>query len=171
MKTNEILKLIGDKEFLDKIYQFSYRRCNTSYEAEDLCSDIILAVISAVHSKESIENFYAFVWTIARRVYADYSEKRNKLRQTVSVENGDLLLATKENEIDLFLEESAEQEQIKKIFAEISFLSKAYREVMVLYYIDEMKVKDIALKIGINETTVKQRLFLRVIQSEKRLKL
>lgn len=159
MKTNEILKFIGDKEFLDKIYQFSYRRCNTSYEAEDLCSDIILTVISAVHNQESIDNFYAFVWTIARRVYADYSEKRNQTRQTVSIENGDLLLATKENEIDLFLEEATEQEQIKKIFAEISFLSKAYREVMVLYYIDEMKVKDIALKLGINETTVKQRLF------------
>ena len=159
MKTNEILKLIGDKEFLDKIYQFSYRRCNTSYEAEDLCSDIILAVISAVHNQESIENFYAFVWTIARRVYADYSKKRNQTRQTISIENGDLLLAAKENEIDSFIEESAEQEQIKKIFAEISFLSKAYREVMVLYYLDEMKVKDIALKLGINETTVKQRLF------------
>ena len=159
MKTNEILKLIGDKEFLDKIYHFSYRRCNTSYEAEDLCSDIILAVISAVHNQESIENFYAFVWAIARRVYADYSEKRNQTRQTISIENGDLLLAAKENEIDNFIEESAEQEQIKKIFAEISFLSKAYREVMVLYYIDEMKVKDIALKLGINETTVKQRLF------------
>ena len=159
MKANEILKLIGDKEFLDKIYQFSYRRCNTSYEAEDLCSDIILAVISAVHIQESIENFYAFVWTIARRVYADYSEKRNHTRQTISIENGDLLLAAKENEIDNFIEEAAEQEQLKKIFAEISFLSKAYREVMVLYYIDEMKVKDIALKLGINETTVKQRLF------------
>ena len=159
MKTNEILKLIGDKEFLDKIYQFSYRRCNTSYEAEDLCSDIILAVISAVHNQEGIENFYAFVWTIARRVYADYSEKRNQASKTVSIENGDLLLAAKENEIDSFIEEAAEQEQIKKIFAEISFLSKAYREVMVLYYLDEMKVKDIALKLGINETTVKQRLF------------
>ncbi len=159
MKTNEILKLIGDKEFLDKIYQFSYRRCNTSYEAEDLCSDIILAVISAVHNQESIENFYAFVWTIARRVYADYSEKRNQTRQTISIENSDLLLAAKENEIDSFIKEATEQEQIKKIFAEISFLSKAYREVMVLYYLDEMKVKDIALKLGINETTVKQRLF------------
>ena len=74
MKTNEILKLIGDKEFLDKIYQFSYRRCNTSYEAEDLCSDIILTVISAVHKQEQIENFYAFVWTVARRVYADNSK-------------------------------------------------------------------------------------------------
>lgn len=159
MKTNETLKLIGDKEFLDKIYQFSYRRCNTSYEAEDLCSEIILAVISAVHNQESIENFYAFVWIIARRVYADYSEKRNQTRQTISIENSDLLLATKENEIDSFIEEAAEQKQIKKIFAEISFLSKAYREVMVLYYIDEIKVKDIALKLGINETTVKQRLF------------
>lgn len=159
MEANEILKLIGDKEFLDKIYQFSYRRCNTSYEAEDLCSDIILAVISAVHNQESIENFYGFVWTIARRVYADYSEKRNQASKTVSIENGDLLLAAKENEIDSFIEEAAEQEQIKKIFAEISFLSKAYREVMVLYYLDEMKVKDIALKLGINETTVKQRLF------------
>lgn len=159
MKTNEILKLIGDKEFLDKIYQFSYRRCNTSYEAEDLCSDIILAVISAVHNQESIENFYAFVWTIARRVYADYSEKRNQTRQTIIIENSDLLLAAKENEIDSFIEEAAEQEQIKKIFVDISFLSKAYREVMVLYYLDEMKVKDIALKLGINETAVKQRLF------------
>ncbi len=159
MKTNEILKLIGDKEFLDKIYQFSYRRCNTSYEAEDLCSDIILAVISAVHKQERIENFYAFVWTVARRVYADHCEKRNSVRQTISMENGDYAIAAKENEIDSFIEETAEQEQIKKIFAEISFLSKAYREVMVLYYLDEMKVKDIAKKLGINETTVKQRLF------------
>lgn len=159
MKTSEILKLIGDKAFLDKIYQFSYRRCNTSYEAEDLCSDIILAVISAVKTRESIENVYAFVWTVARRAYADYSKQRNKLWQTVSIENSDLSLSAKENEIDSFIEETAEREQIKKIFAEISFLSKAYREVMVLFYIDELKVKDIALKLGINETTVKQRLF------------
>lgn len=159
MKTNEILKLIGDKAFLDKIYQFSYRRCNTSYEAEDLCSDIILAVISAVHKQEQIENFYAFVWTVARRVYADYCEKRNSVRQTISMENGDYAIAAKENEIDSFIEETAEQEQIRKIFAEISFLSKAYREVMVLYYLDEMKVKDISKKLNISETTVKQRLF------------
>lgn len=159
MKTNEILKLISDKALLDKIYQFSYRRCNTSYEAEDLCSDIILTVISAVHKQEQIENFYAFVWTVARRVYADYCEKRNSVRQTISMENGDYAIAAKENEIDSFIEETAEQEQIRKIFAEISFLSKAYREVMVLYYLDEMKVKDISKKLNISETTVKQRLF------------
>lgn len=159
MKTNEILKLIGDKAFLDKIYQFSYRRCNTSYEAEDLCSDIILAVISAVHKQESIENFYAFVWTVARRIYADFCENRTKLRQVYSEDALNFELSEKENGIDRLIEKTSDRETLKRIFAEIAFLAKAYREVMVLYYLDEMKVKDIAKKLGINETTVKQRLF------------
>ena len=159
MKTNEILKRIGDREFLNKIYQFSYCRCNTSYEAEDLCSDIIFAVIVAIHKQERIENFYAFVWAIAHRVYADYSQKRNVERQMYNIENSDLVLTSKENEIDEFIGEVAEQEQISRIFSEIAFLSKAYREVMVMYYIDELKVKDIAAKLNINETAVKQRLF------------
>lgn len=159
MKTNEPLKLLDDKDFLDKIYHFSYHRCNTSFEAEDLCSDIIIAVISAIHKQERIENFYAFVWTVARRVYADYCEKRNEERQVFSIENSDLMLASKENEIDEFIEKAAEQEQISRIFKEIAFLSKAYREVMVMFYIDELKVKDIAARLNINETTVKQRLF------------
>ncbi len=159
MKMNEILKLLDDKDFLDKIYHFSYHRCNTSVEAEDLCSDIVLAVISAIHKQEQIENFYAFVWTIARRVYADYCKNRNAKCQVFSIENSELILASKENEIDEFIEEVAEQEQISRIFKEIAFLSKAYREVMVMFYIDELKVKDIAIKLNINETTVKQRLF------------
>ena len=159
MKTNETLKLLDDKDFLDKIYHFSYHRCNTSIEAEDLCSDIVLAVISAIHKQERIDDFYAFVWTIARRVYADYCEKRNAERQVFSIENSDLMLASKENEIEEFVEEAAEQEQISRIFKEIAFLSKAYREVMVMFYIDELKVKEIATRLNINETTVKQRLF------------
>lgn len=159
MKTNETLRLLEDKEFLDKIYHFSYHRCNTSLEAEDLCSDIILAVISAIHKQERIENFYAFVWTIARRVYADHCEKRNAKHQLVSIENSDLMFASKEDEIESFVEEATEQEQLSRIFKEIAFLSKAYRDVMVLFYMDELKVKEIAARLNISETTVKQRLF------------
>lgn len=159
MKANETLQLLEDKDFLDKIYNFSYHRCNTSFEAEDLCSDIILTVISAIHKQEQINNFYAFVWTIAHRVYADYSQKRNVTNQTLSIEGSDFDLVSKNNEIDVLIEDIVEQEHLKKIFKEISFLSKAYREVMVMYYIDELKVTDIAKKLNINETTVKQRLF------------
>ncbi len=159
MKTDDTLSRLADKDFLDKIYHFAYHRCNTSYEAEDLCSDIILAVVSAIQRQEQIESFYAFVWTIARRVYADYSRQRNMRRQISSIEDSNLVLEAKENGIETFLEEAFDRELVNKIFGEIMFLSKAYREVMVLYYIDELKVKDIAIRLGISETTVKQRLF------------
>ena len=159
MKTNQVLQLIGEQDFLDKVYQYAYRRCNTSHEAEDLCSDIILAVLSAVQKQESVENFYAFVWRIARRVYADFSEKRSRAQHMVSIENEELTLPDKVNEIDRFIEETAQREELRRIFSEIAFLSKAYREVMVLYYLDGIKVKDIAAKLSISETTVKQRLF------------
>lgn len=162
MKTNEALSLLEDQSFLDKIYHYSYHRCNTSFEAEDLCSDIILAVLSAIHKQEQIDNFYAFVWTIARRVYADHCKRSSMERRVSSIENSDFLLESlesKENEIDALLVEIAEQEQIGRIFKEIAFLSKMYREVMVMYYIDERKVKDIAGILNISETTVKQRLF------------
>ena len=159
MKISEAFQLIGNKDFIDKIYQFSYYRCNTSFEAEDLCSDIIFSVISAIHKQKDIKNFYAFVWTIARRVYADYSEKKKKKCQTVSIENSEHFLASKETEMDDFVEEMMEQEQLKNIFSEIAFLSKVYREVMIMYYIDGLKTKEIAMILNISETTVKQRLF------------
>lgn len=159
MKTDEALKALGDKDFLDKIYRFSYYRCDTSFEAEDLCSDIILAVISAIHKQERIENFYAFVWTIAHRVYADYSRERNSERRILGFEDSDILLEAKDNEIDNLIEEAAEREQISRIFKEITFLAGMYREVMVMFYIDGLKVKEIAARLDISENNVKQRLF------------
>lgn len=158
MKTNEVLNLI-DEPFLEKIYQFAYRRCNTSFEAEDLCSQIILKCIGAIQKGQEIENFYGFVWTIARRVYADYCEKRNTECQMISLENHEQELSSRKSDIDAFIEDTVAAEQLKKILQEISFLSKAYRDVMVMYYIDEIKVKDIAGKLSISENTVKQRLF------------
>lgn len=121
MNTNETLTLLEDRNFLDKIYQFSYHRCNTSVEAEDLCSDIILAVISAIRRQEHIDNFYAFVWTIAHRVYADHCRKQNAERQVYGVEDSTLGSGSKENEIDALIEEAYERKQVDRIFEEIAF--------------------------------------------------
>ena len=159
MKTNEMLEAIGKKEFLDKLYGFAYQRCSSSFEAEDLCSDIIISLLAAVKKQDNVENFYAFVWTVARRVYADFCEKRSKQAKTVSIENAELDFASVRNEIDDLLDSDETMRRLKLIYREIAFLSKEYREVMVMFYLDEMKIKDISVKLGITENTVKQRLF------------
>ena len=161
MKKDEMLRLIEDPDFLEKIYQFAYHRCDTSFEAEDLCHDIILAVLSSIQKQTEIDHIYAYIWSIARRVYADFCKIRNKNKMAgmEDIKGSEMLLLSKNNEIDRFMEETIDAQDLNKIFHEISFLSKSYREVMVMYYIDEVKIKDIAGRLGIKQTTVKQRLF------------
>ena len=159
MKTNQALELIGDKEFIEKIFGYAYRRCYTSHEAEDLASDIILAVIKAVNRQTDIDNFYPFVWTVAHRIYADHCDKRNRTPITQSYENTDFSISSGDNEIDDFIEEEAAKELLSKTMREISFLAKIYRDVMVMFYLDELSVKQIAAKLDISENAVKQRLF------------
>ena len=159
MKTNEALNYLADRDFLDKVYHFAYHRCDSAADADDLCSDILLAVLSSIRRQETIDNFYAYVWAIARRVYADFCERRSGERQNISLENCETPFAAEEDSIEDFIEQDEEREQLHRIYREIAFLSKFYRDVMVFYYLDGMKVKDIAAKLGVSETTVKQRLF------------
>ena len=81
MRTEETIHMLSDPSFLDKLYGYAYHRCRTSHEAEDLCSDIVLAVLRGIRKGREVENFYAFVWTVARRVYADYCVRIGRLRE------------------------------------------------------------------------------------------
>lgn len=78
MKRDEAIKLLSDQQFLDKLYAYAYQRCNTSHEAEDLCSDIILTILKALRHSGEIKHFHAFSWTVAHRVYADYCERKRE---------------------------------------------------------------------------------------------
>lgn len=111
MKTDETIKKLSDQVFLDKLYGYAYHRCRTSHEAEDLCSDIILAILRAIYNGKEIQNFYAFVWTVAHRVYADYCEQRKIHSDAViDAEYSDHILNTPETPIDAYFEKEAEKE-------------------------------------------------------------
>lgn len=160
MKVDETIKCLDDKELLDKLYGFCYKRCSSSEEAEDLCSDIILSVLKSLRKNTDICSFNAFVWTVARRTYADFCKKRRIRRDNIISDNfSDDVINIKTDPISDFLEKDTEIMLLKKIKQEIGFLAKMYRDVMIMYYLDEMKICEIALKLGIKETTVKQRLF------------
>ena len=77
MKKHELLKYFDD-DLLDKLFGFSYARTNDSYEAQELCSDIIFALVRAAHTDGEITSLYSFIWRVARNVYADFSNNRRK---------------------------------------------------------------------------------------------
>ena len=154
MKKHELLKYFDD-ELLDKLFGFCYARTSDSYEAQELCSDIIFALLKATHADGEIENPYAFIWRIARNVYADFSNNRRKYADTFCDGDADNILqyvADSEQEDD-------SDELLDAVYRRIAFLTRAYREVMIMYYIDGLSTAEIAKRQNTSEGAVRQRLF------------
>ena len=58
------------------------------------------------------------------------------------------------------------EELLDAVYRQIAFLTKAYREVMILFYLDGLSTAEIAVRQNISETAVRQRLF----SARKRIK-
>ena len=154
MKKQDLLNYFND-ELLDKLFGFCYARTNDSYEAEELCSDILYALVKAAQTDGEIQSVHAFIWRVARNVYADFSDKRRKKTETTWTGDAQelfLTLADEESTDDI-------KELLTNVYRRIAFLTKAYREVMISFYIDGLSTAQIAAQQGITEGTVRQRLF------------
>jgi len=154
MKKQELLKYFDDG-LLDKLFGFCYARTNDSYEAQELCSDIVFALVKTAHTDGEIANVYSFIWRVARNVYADFSNSRRKYADTFYAGDSDDVLrsvAGKEQEDD-------SAELLGTVYRRIAFLTKAYREVMIMYYIDGLSTAEIAKRQNASEGAVRQRLF------------
>ncbi|MBP5250104.1 MAG: sigma-70 family RNA polymerase sigma factor [Lachnospiraceae bacterium] len=154
MQKKELLKNIDDA-LLEKLYGFCYSRTGDGYEAQELCSDIVFALVKSSASDGEIGDLWPFVWKVARNVYADFSVKKSK--QIMMFAEGD---PEEMMESIPFEEESQDdRDDLKKIYRRIAFLTKAYREVMIMYYLDSLSTAEIAKIQGTSEVSVRQRLF------------
>ncbi len=153
MKKQEILNYL-DEELLNKLFCYCYARTSDSHEAQSLCSDIVYALVKTAHTDGEIQNLYPFIWRIAGNVYADYAKHRKQRQQFFYEGNPDEIFACIAEESD----DGECREQIEAIYRQIAFLTKTYREVMILFYIEGMSAAEIAKIQNTTETNVRQRL-------------
>ena len=96
MKKQKLLNIMDD-ELLEKLFGFCYARTRDGYEAQELCSDIIYALVKASHTDGEIENLYPFIWRVARNVYADFSNVKKRRRDMFYEGDADDILPFKEH--------------------------------------------------------------------------
>ena len=82
MKKQDLLKHL-DEDLLERLFGFCYARTSDSHEAEELCSDILYALVKAAGRGGEIDSVYPFIWKVARNVYADFSDGRRRRAETV----------------------------------------------------------------------------------------
>lgn len=154
MKKQDLLKYFDD-ELMEKLYGFCYVRTNDSYEAQDLCSDIIFALVKTAKTDGEITDLYSFVWRVAKNVYADFSKKKRQHTDTFYKGDSEEVLA-------LIADEDGSDDSndlLAAVYRRIAFLTKAYREVMIMFYLDGLSTAEIAVRQNIGESAVRQRLF------------
>ena len=154
MKKQELLNYFTG-ELLEKLYGFCYARTKDSHEAQDLCSDIVYTLMKAARSGGEIESVYPFIWRVARNVYADFLTKKGRRAELFSDVDADEVLPFVADEE----EKDDTDELLTAVYRRIAFLTKAYREVMILFYLEGLSASEIAKRQNTSETAVRQRLF------------
>lgn len=155
MKKAELLTAI-DGALLERLTGYCYHRTRDSHEAQELCSDIVFALVRAANTDGEIGSLPAFIRRVAHNTYADFCARRRAENERMYPADPDEALQTLADEDD---GSAQEEEQLARIYREIARLTRAYREVMILYYLDGLSAAQIAARQGITENAVRQRLF------------
>lgn len=137
-------------KYMHKIYSYVVRHTSSIDDAEDLSQEILLKIYRAVCIKD-IENVDAFIWRVAKNTLANfYRDKYAKT--TVTLENVNPMELKDALNI---LDDIVQKETIGKLQREIAYLSKMQRKILIAYYYDKKKQREIADELGIPVGTVK----------------
>ncbi len=148
--------------YKDKIYFLGYRMLGNKEEAEDICQETFIRVYTNIDKYDDNHKFSTWVYKIATNLCIDRIRKNKK--NVFSLDNN----GDKGENIDLYSivpdsglnpeEEVILNEQKNLIQLSFEGLPIKYRTIMILRYVDELKLQEISEILDLPVTTIKTRL-------------
>lgn len=140
--------------FADLLDIYQNRLKNTAFalcpeEVEDLLQETYLAAFKSIRRFRGRSSFYTWIYRIMLNI-AYKKFKKNKKERLLS-ERSKILSVNNDDSYNTDIKELVRNA--------ISELPLHYREIITLYYFEEMSVEEIARHLNINPGTVKSRLF------------
>ncbi len=152
--------------YFQKIYRFVYFRVGSREDAEDLTSDVFLQFQSHINRGGEVRSISGLLYQIARNKIIDFYRSR-KIEQVPihNIETGEELFG----QLTQFILSDAHEElepkaDINNVMTALQGIKAEYREVVMLHYVAEMTVREIALALEKKENNVRVMLF-RALQS------
>ena len=116
--------------------------------AEEIVSDAFYTALKT--ADDEVHNFKAWILKVCRNLYLNNLRKNSRLQEL------DESIADKSETV---LEKIIRKEEYVALYHAISLLSASYKEVITLFYFEDLSVKDIATVTGKSETVIKVSLF------------
>ena len=126
------------------VYRIACRYVNNSIDADDVFSEVFLAYFKKERTFESEEHRKAWLIRVTINCAKDFLEQRSHMQPLYEERVVEAVAPDTDTYMDLH--------------AAIEQLRPEYREVIKLYYLDDLSVKQIAQILDKNENTIKTQL-------------
>lgn len=153
------------------IYSFCIHLTNSRELADDLYQDIFLEVMKKIEDINSKANPKSYILSIAVRLWKNKQRKaawRNRIAPTCSDDSLTEVLVAAEDDL---LEKVVSKEEYQMLWEAINRLSDHLRIIVLLYYMEELSVAEIAKLLSLPQGTIKSRLFKARKNLEKELEV
>ncbi len=138
-------------EYTGKVFAYALKRTFNYDEAEELSQEILVTAVKELPKLKNQNSFEPWLWGIAGNVTKSFSRKMGKQRAMFTYDMPDDIA-------DPYSSCEETDEAYSELRARIAMLSKTYRDIIILYYYDNLSVKQISEKLCLPEGTVTWRL-------------
>lgn len=140
------------RKHYQNVYHFCVRRCNGDLTlASDMTQDTFLKLIENIQKYKRTGKFVNYLLTIAVNTCKNHFSKKRP--DVMEME----FFSSKTNDINV-LEEVILQEEAERIQQALDLLPDMQKEVVILRFYHDRKLKDIAAITGVSLSTAKSRL-------------
>jgi RNA polymerase sigma-70 factor (ECF subfamily) len=133
------------RTYADMVYRIAYRYVKNSIDSDDVFSEVFLAYFKKERTFESEEHRKAWLIRVTINCAKDLLAQRAQLQQL----HEETLPDQTARDADTYMDLHNAIEQLRP----------EYQEVIKLYYLDDLSVKEIAQILNKNENTIKTQLF------------
>ncbi|SME20368.1 RNA polymerase sigma factor SigM [Bacillus mobilis] len=154
---------IEDKELLideimnkygQEILQLVYSYVNNKEIAEDVTQDIFVKCYKSLHTYKGKSNVKTWLWRIAINQCKDYVKSWYN-KKVIVTEDEAAYIGVQNDSVEQTVIQNAED---RELASAVMNLPIKYREVIYLFYYEELSIKEIAIVIDVKENTIKTRL-------------
>lgn len=164
MKGDFLLSLEQKERFeeLYKVYwksmlRYAYSLIRDEAAAEDIVQEVFIKVAGCMDQIMDMQGSHIqnFLFTIVKNCSIDYIRKMKKEWKQICSLDEDIVLVDEED----ILEDICKGENRELLYAAIDKLKKAYQDVLLMKYVQEMSDEEIASELKISADNVRIRIF------------
>lgn len=148
-KTQEFIEAYNS--YSDAIFRHIYFRIYNRDAAKDLMQDVFVRTWDYLLKGKEVQNIKAFLYKVANNIIIDEYRKKKEISLDGLQKNGFDVESLDQGKI-------LEEVENNNVFRLVRKLEQHHREIIVMRYIDDLSIKEIAEIIGQSENVVSVRI-------------